>query len=100
MPSQLRGRRFLLGIIAIACLGVAFGVIQQRQVGWNEYSHYDQVRALDQGTPFIDRWRHTTGDRGVYHGHFTSDKAPGLAGLTLPVYHVARAVGFIGSAEH
>jgi hypothetical protein len=100
MPSQLGGRRFLAGVIAVVCLGVAFGVIQQHQVGWNEYSHYDQVRAVDHGTPYIDEWRHTTGDRGVYNGHFTSDKAPGLGLLTLPVYHVARAVGFIGSPQH
>jgi len=100
MPTQLRGRRFILGIVAIVCVGVALGAIQQRQVGWNEYSHYDQVRALDHGTPYINEWRHTTGDRAVFHGHFLSDKAPGLGLLVLPVYEVARGIGFIGSAQH
>ncbi len=89
-----------MGLLAIACLGVAFGVIQQHQVGWNEYSHYDQVRALNSGTPYIDHWRHTTGDRAVYQRHFLSDKAPGLGLLMLPVYNVARGIGFIGAAQH
>jgi hypothetical protein len=62
-------------------------------IGWNEASHYAQVRAFDHGTPIIDRYRHTTGDRAVFRGHYYSDKAPGLALLALPVYHVLRAGG-------
>ncbi len=100
IPLRFGARQAILGIIAIACLGVAFGVIEQHQVGWNEYSHYDQVRAFDHGTPIIDAYRHTTGDRAVYQHHFLSDKAPGLGLLTLPAYHVARSIGFISSAQH
>lgn len=100
MPARLARWRISLGVLAIVCLGVACAVIEQQQVGWNEYSHFDQVRALDHGTPVIDRWRHTTGDRAVYQHHFISDKAPGLGMATLPVYHVARSVGFLSSADH
>ena len=75
------------------CLAVAIAAVEQQQLGWNELSHFSQVRALDRGTPIIDRYQRETGDKAYYHGHYLSDKAPGLGLVTLPVYHVARVTG-------
>jgi hypothetical protein len=82
-------RRALLPILLLA---VACAPLVQRG-GWNERSHYAQVRAFNAGTPIIDAYAANTGDRARYRGHFYSDKAPGLAFLTVPVYSVARALG-------
>ncbi len=71
------------------CFAIAAGAIEQQQIGWNETSHFSQVRAFDRGTPIIDPYHKLTGDRAYYHRHWYSDKAPGLALLVLPVYHVA-----------
>lgn len=93
MPAGLRSRRVSLGVVAVICLTVAIAAVEQQQLGWNELSHFSQVRALDRGTPIIDRYHRETGDRAYYHGHYLSDKAPGLSLVTLPVYHVARVTG-------
>src|SRR5579884_91723 len=89
------GRRIALGIAAIACFAIATGFIEQAQIGWNEQSHLAQVRAFDRGTPIIDRYQKKTGDKAYYHGHYYGDKAPGLAFLALPFYHVARTTHLV-----
>jgi hypothetical protein len=88
-------RRISLGVVTVACFAIACAAIQQHPIGWNEASHYAQVRAIDHGTPIIDAYQRTTGDKAYYHGHYYGDKAPGLALLTLPVYHVVRAAGIV-----
>lgn len=90
--ALVSNRRWLAGVAAIFCLVLGGAAVEQHAVGWNELSHFAQIRAFDHGTPRIDRWRHTTGDRAVYHHHFYSDKAPGLAMLDVGVYRVARVV--------
>lgn len=92
LPRVLRGR---MGVLAIICCGLACAAVEQHMIGWNELSHFAQVRAFDHGTPIIDPYHHTTGDRAVYRGHFYSDKAPGLGFVLVPVYHLARAVGLV-----
>ena len=87
----------ICGLLAIACFAIAAGAVQQHRVGWNEASHYAQVRAFDHGTPVIDPYQRTTGDKAVFGGHYYSDKAPGLGLLTLPAYHVVRASGITHS---
>ena len=82
----------------IVCFGLGCAAIVQHDVGWNEYSHFAQVRAFDRGTPIIDRYRHTTGDRAIYHHHFYSDKAPGFGFYLTPIYHVARAIHLVRPA--
>lgn len=77
------------------CFAIATGAIEQRPLGWNELSHFGQVKAINHGTPIIDPYQRVTGDKAYYHGHYYSDKAPGLGLLTVPVYHVGRAVGAI-----
>jgi len=79
----------------VLCVTAGAGVIEQNQIGWNEFSHYAQVQAFDRGTSIIDRYQLGTGDKAYRDGHFYGDKAPGLALLALPVYHVARATGLV-----
>lgn len=88
-------RRISVGVVAIVCCALAAAAVEQHKVGWNEYSHFAQVRAFAHGTPIIDRYRHTTGDRAIFHGHDYSDKAPGMAFLLTPVYRVAASSGIV-----
>lgn len=98
--ARLRGPRswrISLGVVAVACLAIGSATVEQSPVGWNELSHFGQVRAFNRGTPIIDRYQRATGDKAYYHHHYYSDKAPGLGLLTLPVYHVARSTNLIGA---
>jgi hypothetical protein len=87
-----------LAVAGILCFALGCAMVVQHDVGWNEYSHFAQVRAFDRGTPIIDRYAHTTGDRAYYHHNFYSDKAPGLGFYLVPVYHVARAIHLVRPA--
>src|SRR5579859_586196 len=82
-----------IGVIAILFCALAAASVEQHTKGWNQMSHFAQVRAFDHGTPRIDAYRHTTGDRAIYDHHFYGDKAPGLAFLLTPVYAAARSLG-------
>jgi hypothetical protein len=69
-----------------------------------ELSNYALVRALADGTPTIDRTRFEVGDLAAgdfrtHHGHVYSDKAPGLAFVTVPAYVVLRALGLRTSGD-
>src|SRR5688500_8263115 len=93
--DALRPRR--LGFVAIAALCIAFAWPMQGG-GPNELSHYALIRALAAGTPEINETRFETGDYVTgdvvrWHGHWYSNKAPGLAFASLPTYLVSRAVG-------
>jgi hypothetical protein len=87
--------RWRMGVLAIICCGLACAAVEQHMIGWNELSHFAQVRAFDRGTPIIDPYHRATGDRAFYRGHFYSDKAPGMAFVLVPVYHLARAAGLV-----
>ncbi|MGZ6617937.1 MAG: hypothetical protein ACXVFQ_26370, partial [Solirubrobacteraceae bacterium] len=63
-------RRLLIGLLAILCWRLAAASIEQHAVGWNELSHFAQVRAFASDTPRIDRFKHLTGDRAFYNGHY------------------------------
>ncbi|MDQ6778178.1 MAG: hypothetical protein M3071_18630 [Actinomycetota bacterium] len=97
-PGRSPWSRIPLGVVAVACLALACAAVYQHRFGWNEYSHFDQVRAFDHGTASIDRYRRSTGDRAYYHGHYYSDKAPGMGLFLLPAYHVAVATGVVHRA--
>jgi hypothetical protein len=81
-----------LGLLAILALAFATALLVQ-PFGYNQGAHYALVRALADGTPRIDAYRDFSGDIGYYKGHYYSNKAPGLAFVTLPVYMVAHALG-------
>ncbi len=81
-------RRFALA--AILLVGVAYATIIQ-SFSWNQTSHYDLIRALNQDSTTIDRYQENTGDKAFYKGHFYSARAPGLALFALPFYDTLNA---------
>jgi hypothetical protein len=78
------------GVLALLVLVAASAVLLQ-PFGYNQGSHLALVRALADGTPRIDRYRHYSGDVGYHDGHVYSNKAPGLAFATLPAFLALRA---------
>src|SRR5215217_3273430 len=82
MAEPVRARP---GLAAIACLGIAWGLVMH-SMGWAQLAHFAQVRALADGRASIDPWHWETKDKAWTNGHFYSVKAPGLPLLTLPAY--------------
>jgi hypothetical protein len=90
-PTPARGactgaptrRRFALA--AILLVGLSYATIIQ-SFSWNQTSHYDLIRALNQDSTTIDQYQENTGDKAFYKGHFYSARAPGLALFALPFY--------------
>jgi hypothetical protein len=86
------------GVAAIVLLTVASSVLIQDAAA-NETSHYALIRALADGTPIIDRYQRETIDVAYYAGHFYSNKAPGLAFLSLPLYETLEVTGALSAIE-
>ena len=60
--------------------------------GWNQNSRFDLLRAIiERHTLQIDAYAENTQDKAHFHGHYFSDKAPGLVFLAVPFAVVARA---------
>jgi hypothetical protein len=74
-----------LALAAVVLCGVAFATLIQ-SFSWNQTSHYDLIRALNQDQTTIDRYQENTGDKAFYKGHWYSARAPGLALYSLPFY--------------
>src|SRR5215203_5885514 len=89
MVAPVRARP---GLAAIACLGIAWGLVMH-SMGWAQVAHFAQVRALADGRASIDPWHWQTKDKAWVDGHFYSVKAPGLPLLTLPAYLALDAAG-------
>jgi hypothetical protein len=92
-----------LGVLALVACAVAFAWPLQNP-GFNQNAHYALVRSLADGTPRIDRTRYEVGDLGtddviVLEGHVYSNKAPGLAFATLPLYLVLDTAGVVGDGD-
>jgi hypothetical protein len=85
-------RRRRLGLLSILALAFASALLLQ-PFGYNQGAHYALVRALADGTPRIDAYADYSGDIAYYRGHYYSNKAPGLAFVTLPVFKVTHALG-------
>lgn len=81
-----------LALAAILLVGVAYATIIQ-SFSWNQTSHYDLIRALNQDSTTIDQYQENTGDKAFYKGHFYSARAPGLALFVLPFYDTLNALG-------
>lgn len=80
-------------------MGAAFAWTMQGG-GAPQNSNYALVRALADGTAQIDRTRGEVGEAGTNdvifrNGHVYSNKPPGLAFLTLPVFMAADAAGLV-----
>jgi len=79
-------------LIAILLVGLAYATMIQ-SFSWNQTSHYDLIRALNNGATTIDPYQQNTGDKAYYRGHFYSARAPGLALFALPFYDTLNLVG-------
>ena len=61
--------------------------------GWNQNSRFDLLRAIvELHTLQIDAYHENTQDKAHFHGHYYSEKAPGLVFLAVPFAEVARVV--------
>jgi hypothetical protein len=80
-----------LALVAILLVGVAYATMIQ-SFSWNQTSHYDLIRSLDNDGTTIDAYQENTGDKVSYKGHFYSARAPGLALFALPWYDGLKAV--------
>src|SRR6185437_16197331 len=92
LPSAHWKRAFLLA-------GVSFlsFIYFYEGGGWNQNSRFDLLRALVERHIFrIDAYQENTQDKAIFHGHYYSDKAPGVVFLSLPfalaVRHTLSAV--------
>ncbi len=74
-----------LALAAILLVGASYATIIQ-SFSWNQTSHYDLIRALNQNRTTIDQYQENTGDKAFYKGHWYSARAPGLALFALPFY--------------
>jgi hypothetical protein len=74
-----------MALAAVLLVGLAFAVTIQ-SFSWNQTSHYDLIRALNDDGTTIDRYQANTGDKVFYKGHYYSARAPGLALFALPFY--------------
>lgn len=76
--------------VVFAILFASFAYFYQG-VGPNQNSRFDLVRAMvDRHTFQIDAYEKNTIDKAEANGHAYSDKAPGLAFASAPVYLVVR----------
>jgi hypothetical protein len=75
----------------VLLVGLAYATMIQ-SFSWNQTSHYDLIRALDNDQTTIDAYQENTGDKVFYKGHWYSARAPGLALFALPFYDVLNLV--------
>ena len=80
-----------LALAAILLVGLANATMIQ-SFSWNQTSHYDLIRALNQDKTTIDAYQANTGDKVYYKGHCYSARAPGLALFALPFYNALNLV--------
>ena len=99
--SQIRRAAGLLDrrrhLIAFCFLALALGFLQQGP-GFNQTSHYALTRAIAHGSTSIDNelphlGQLSTGDVTIRNGHTYSNKAPGLAFVSVPAFFVAESAG-------
>jgi hypothetical protein len=84
-----RGR---MALVAVLLVGLSSAVMIQ-SFSWNQTSHYDLIRALNDEETTIDRYQANTGDKVFYKGHYYSARAPGLALFSMPFYDVLNKLG-------
>ncbi len=81
-----------LALAAILLVGLSYATLIQ-SFSWNQTSHYDLIRSLNNGGTTIDKYQVNTGDKAYYKGHYYSARAPGLALMALPFYDALNIVG-------
>ncbi len=90
-PHEGRRRSRRYALVAILLVGVAFATLIQ-SFSWNQTSHYDLIRSLNDDGTTIDAYQQNTGDKVFYKGHYYSARAPGLALFALPFYDALNLV--------
>lgn len=80
-----------LALAAVLLVGLAYATSIQ-SFSWNQTSHYDLIRSLDNDRTTIDPFQENTGDKAFYKGHWYSARAPGLALYSLPFYDTLNLV--------
>lgn len=80
-----------LALAAILLVGLSYATLIQ-SFSWNQTSHYDLIRTLNNGGTTIDKYQVNTGDKAYYKGHYYSARAPGLALMALPFYDALNLV--------
>jgi hypothetical protein len=83
--------RSRLALASVLLVGLASAVMIQ-SFSWNQTSHYDLVRALNDDQTTIDPYQANTGDKVFYRGHYYSARAPGMALFALPFYDALNLV--------
>ena len=81
-----------IALAAILLVGLSYATVIQ-SFSWNQTSHYDLIRSLNQGRTTIDQYQENTGDKAYYHGHWYSARAPGTALFALPFYDGLNLIG-------
>src|ERR1700691_5971407 len=81
-----------LALAAILLVGLSYATLIQ-SFSWNQTSHYDLIRTLNNGGTTMDKYQANTGDKAYYKGHYYSARAPGLALIALPFYDALNVVG-------
>lgn len=77
---------FLLGVLTFFSFAYFY-----ESGGWNQNSRFDLLRAIcERHTLSIDSYHDNTDDLAHFHGHYYSDKAPGLVFLAVPFALAAR----------
>ncbi|MGA2320681.1 MAG: hypothetical protein ABSG95_08040 [Solirubrobacteraceae bacterium] len=80
-----------LALVALLLVGLAYATMIQN-FSWNQTSHYDLIRSLNNDGTTIDAYQENTGDKVLYKGHYYSARAPGLALFALPFYDALNLV--------
>ncbi len=82
-----------LGIALFWLIVVAYAYVIPATPNFNTESHlYVAFSIVDHHTVTIDRYARRLGDESFWHGHYYSDKAPGLSLIAVPVYALAEAL--------
>ncbi|HEV7162968.1 MAG TPA: hypothetical protein VGN25_06920 [Solirubrobacteraceae bacterium] len=79
-------------VLAVLLVGIAYATVIQ-SFSWNQTSHYDLIRSLNNDGTTIDANAANTGDKVEYKGHIYSARAPGLALFSLPFYYTITELG-------
>ena len=90
-PSRKLTSPRRLALLAVVLTGLAYATLIQ-SFSWNQTSHYDLIRALNNGGTTIDAYQANTGDKAYYKGHWYSARAPGMALFALPFYDALNLV--------
>jgi len=65
-----------IALVAIVLVGLASATVIQ-SFSWNQTSHYDLIRSLNQEKTTIDQYQANTGDKAYYKGHYYSARVDG-----------------------